>query len=76
MHRTMKAAAAALACALFAAPALAQEGTLDKIKKTGTITVGHRDASIPFSYYDDKQQPVGYAVDICMRIVSAVKQEL
>jgi glutamate/aspartate transport system substrate-binding protein len=72
----MKAAAAALACALFAAPALAQEGTLDKIKKTGTITVGHRDASIPFSYYDDKQQPVGYAVDICMRIVSAVKQEL
>ena len=76
MHRTMKAAAAALACALIAAPALAQEGTLDKIKKTGTITVGHRDASIPFSYYDDKQQPVGYAVDICMRIVSAVKQEL
>jgi len=76
MHRTMKAAAAALACALLAAPALAQEGTLDKIKKTGTITVGHRDASIPFSYYDDKQQPVGYAVDICMRIVSAVKQEL
>jgi glutamate/aspartate transport system substrate-binding protein len=72
----MKAAAAALACALFAAPALAQEGTLDKIKKTGTITVGHRDASIPFSYYDDKQQPVGYAVDICMRIVNAVKQEL
>ena len=76
MHRTMKAAAAALACAFLAAPALAQEGTLDKIKKTGTITVGHRDASIPFSYYDDKQQPVGYAVDICMRIVSAVKQEL
>jgi glutamate/aspartate transport system substrate-binding protein len=72
----MKAAAAALACALFAAPTLAQEGTLDKIKKTGTITVGHRDASIPFSYYDDKQQPVGYGVDVCMRIVSAVKQEL
>jgi glutamate/aspartate transport system substrate-binding protein len=72
----MKAAAAALACALFAAPALAQEGTLDKIKKTGTITVGHRDASIPFSYYDDQQQPVGYAVDICKHIVNAVKQEL
>ena len=76
MHRTLKAAVAALACALISAPALAQEGTLDKIKKTGTITVGHRDASIPFSYYDDKQQPVGYAVDICMRIVNAVKQEL
>jgi len=72
----MKAAAAALACALFAAPALAQEGTLDKIKKTGTITVGHRDASIPFSYYDDQQQVVGYAVDICKHIVNVVKQEL
>jgi glutamate/aspartate transport system substrate-binding protein len=77
MLRTLKAVAGALAAAaLVSAPALAQEGTLDKIKKTGTITVGHRDASIPFSYYDDKQQPVGYAVDICMRIVNAVKQEL
>ncbi len=76
MHRTLKAAVAALACALAAAPALAQEGTLDKIKKTGTITVGHRDASIPFSYYDDQQRPVGYAMDICQRIVTAVKQEL
>ena len=76
MHRTMKAAVAALACAFVTAPALAQEGTLDKIKKSGTITVGHRDASIPFSYYDDKQQVVGYAVDICKQIVNAVKQEL
>src|SRR6185295_17965061 len=76
MHRTMKAAVAALACAFVTAPALAQEGTLDKIKKTGTITVGHRDASIPFSYYDDQQRPVGYAMDICQRIVTAVKNEL
>src|SRR6185503_13457628 len=51
-------------------------GTLQKIKDTGTITIGHRDTSIPFSYYDDKQQVVGYAVDICMRIVDAVKAEL
>ena len=75
MHRNMKAVFAALACALISAPAAAQ-GTLDKIKQTGTITVGHRDASIPFSYYDDKQQIVGYAVDICKRIVDAVKKEL
>ncbi|MGB8433405.1 MAG: amino acid ABC transporter substrate-binding protein [Burkholderiales bacterium] len=61
-----------------AAPAAAQEltGTLKKIKDSGTITVGHRDSSIPFSYYDDKQQVVGYAVDLCMRIVDAVKAEL
>lgn len=51
-------------------------GTLKKIKDSGTITIGHRDSSIPFSYYDDKQQPVGYAIDLCLRIVDAVKAEL
>jgi len=71
-----KAALAVLACAFLAGPALAQEGTLDKIKKTGTITVGHRDASIPFSCYDDKQQVVGYAMDICAAIVDAVKKQV
>ncbi len=54
----------------------AQEGTLKKIKDTGAITIGHRDASIPFSYYDDQQKPVGYAMDLCLRIVDAVKKEL
>ena len=62
--------------ALVAVPAAAQDGTLKKIKDSGSITIGHRDASIPFSYYDDKQQPVGYAMDLCMRIVDAVKAEL
>ncbi len=74
MHRISKAAVAALACALLAAPAFAQ--TLDKIKQSGAITVGHRDASIPFSYYDDNQKPVGYAMDICAVIVEAVKKNL
>src|SRR5438477_4172818 len=67
------AAAAALA---FATAASAQEGTLKKIKNEGSITIGHRDASTPFSYYDDKQQVVGYAIDLCHRIVDAVKTEL
>jgi len=59
-------------------PVAAQEltGTLKKIKDSGAITLGHRDSSIPFSYYDDKQQVVGYAMDICMKIVDAVKAEL
>jgi glutamate/aspartate transport system substrate-binding protein len=58
-------------------PAAAQgSDTLKKIKDSGSITLGHRDTSIPFSYYDDKQQVVGYAMDICMRIVDAVKAEL
>src|SRR2546426_216193 len=60
----------------FSAAAAAQEGTLKKIKDSGSITIGHRDASIPFSYYDDKQQPVGYAMDLCHRIVDAVKTDL
>ena len=65
--------AAALA---LAGTAAAQQGTLDKIKSSGAITIGHRDASVPFSYYDDKQQPVGYSMDLCMKVVDAVKSEL
>ncbi len=66
------------AAAGIATAALAQEltGTLKKIKETGAITVGHRESSIPFSYLDDKQQPIGYAMDLCMKIVNAVKAEL
>jgi glutamate/aspartate transport system substrate-binding protein len=52
------------------------QDTLGKIKSSGTITIGHRDASLPLSYYDDKQQPIGYAMDLCARIVDAVKAEL
>src|SRR5687767_13970847 len=55
--------------------AIAQD-TLKKIRDSNSITIGHRDASVPFSYYDDKQQPVGYAMDLCMRVVDAVKSEL
>jgi glutamate/aspartate transport system substrate-binding protein len=67
---------AALCALLVAAPAHAQEGTLKKIKETGAITLGHRDASIPFSYFDDKQAAVGYAMDLCHKIVDAVKADL
>ena len=63
--------------AFCATPVAAQESpTLKKIKDTGTITIGHRDSSIPFSYYDDKQNVVGYALDICMKVVDAIKAEL
>jgi glutamate/aspartate transport system substrate-binding protein len=62
--------------ALVSFGAAAQEGTLKKIKDSGAITIGHRDASVPLSYYDDKQQPIGYAMDLCAKIVDAVKAEL
>jgi glutamate/aspartate transport system substrate-binding protein len=70
-------AAAALACAL-AIPATAQElsGTLKKIKDSGSITIGHRETSIPFSYLDEKQQPIGYSMDICAAVIEEVKKEL
>ena len=63
---------------LAAAPASGQDltGTLKKIKETGSITIGHRESSIPFSYLDDKQQPIGYSMELCMRVVDAVKAEL
>jgi glutamate/aspartate transport system substrate-binding protein len=51
-------------------------GTLKKIKETGEIVLGVRDSSVPFSFLDDKQQPVGYAIDICMKVVEAVKADL
>jgi glutamate/aspartate transport system substrate-binding protein len=66
----------AFIAASLASGAAAQEGTLKKIRDSGSITIGHRDASIPFSYYDDKQQVIGYAVDICMRVVDAIRAEL
>jgi glutamate/aspartate transport system substrate-binding protein len=68
----------ALAATLCAGPALAEEltGTLKNIKETGAITIGFRDSSIPFSYLDDNQKPIGYAMDICYKIVDAVKKEL
>jgi len=51
-------------------------GTLKKIKDTNSITIGYRESSIPFSFLDDKQQPIGYAVDLCMKIVDTVKADL
>jgi glutamate/aspartate transport system substrate-binding protein len=59
-------------------PAVAQApgGTLAKIKDSGEIAFGHRDSSIPFSYLDDQQKPIGFAMDLCGRIADAVKADL
>ena len=67
-----------MAAAFWTVQASSQEltGTLKKVKETGTITIGYRDSSIPFSYLDDNQKPIGFAIDICLGIVDAVKKEL
>jgi ABC-type amino acid transport substrate-binding protein len=55
------------------APVLAQS-TLDKVKESGSITLSYRESSIPFSFLDDKAQPVGFGVDICDRVVEEIKK--
>ncbi len=83
--RRLRGAGLALLAACFAAqaafgvePARAEElsGTLRKVKDTGSISLGFRESSSPFSYLDDSQKPIGYAMDICYAIVDAVKKEL
>jgi glutamate/aspartate transport system substrate-binding protein len=66
------------AAALTAVSANASEltGTLQKVKETNRIVLGIQEASVPFSYLDGDQKAIGYAVDICMRIVDAVKREI
>jgi glutamate/aspartate transport system substrate-binding protein len=71
--------AAALSLLLFGSAIRADQeltGTLKKIKDSGTIAVGHRESSIPFSYYDDKNQVVGYAQDLVLKVIDAVKAKL
>ena len=69
---------AALAVLGLANAAQAQEltGTLKKAHDTRTVTIGVRDSSVPFSYLDGNQKPVGYAIDICLKVVDAIKTEL
>jgi ABC-type amino acid transport substrate-binding protein len=55
---------------------MSNAGQLDTIKASRSITIAHRDASIPFSYLDDQKRPIGYAMDICAKIITAIEREL
>jgi len=61
-----------------AVPTLAQDrtGTLAKIDASGEIVIGHRESSVPFAYLDENQKPIGYSLDLCMKVVDAVSAEL
>lgn len=78
MNRSVKRSALSglvlLACCISASAALAD--SLGKIRQTQTITIAHRDASVPFSYLDENKKPIGYAVDLCLKIADAVRREL
>ena len=75
---------AAASILVLAASANAQEsanvgalsGTLKKVKDSGTITLGYRESSLPFSYLNRRQQPIGYSIDLCREIVEDVSTEL
>jgi len=62
----------------FTLPATAQDltGTLAKISNSGEIVIGHRESSVPFAYLDAEQKPIGYSIDLCMKVVDAVEAEL
>ena len=76
---------AAVAC-LIPAVALAQPAapppaappppTLEKIRARGSIVLAHREASVPFSYLDQDKRPIGYSLDLCLRVVEAVRRTL
>lgn len=59
-----------------AVPAIAEDftGKLAKVAESGVITIGHRESSVPFYYLDENQQPVGYSIDLCLKIVDAVSE--
>jgi len=50
--------------------------TLQKIAQTATISLGHRESSVPFSYYDGRRQVVGYSHDVMLRVVDDLQAEL
>ncbi len=66
--------ASLLATSAFAADDLT--GTLKKIKDSGSMTLGYREASVPFSYLQADGTPVGYGYEVCNRIADAVKKDL
>ncbi|MBE3034769.1 MAG: transporter substrate-binding domain-containing protein, partial [Actinobacteria bacterium] len=49
---------------------------LDRIRDTGTVRVAYRESSVPFSFYDADKKPVGYAVDLCLRVVDKLRTDL
>ncbi len=61
---------AALTASAYAGP------TLDRIRSSGRITIAHRESSVPLSYLDADKKPIGYAVDLCLRLADAVKAKL
>lgn len=79
MIRRISLLGAALAlCVSGTAGALAQDGSpvLKRIKERGVVNMGHRESSVPFSYLGSGQEPQGYSIDLCHKVVEAVRKAL
>ena len=75
-RRTAVAAATCLFALSGVVSAAELTGTLKKVQETGSITLGYRESSVPFSYLNADGKPVGYAFTVCQRVADAVKSEL
>lgn len=69
---------ALLVTLVLSSPTLAQnlEGTLKKIKSSGVLTLGHREAAPPFSFPGPDKQPVGYSIDLCTYVARGIQKQL
>ncbi|MDE2694745.1 MAG: transporter substrate-binding domain-containing protein, partial [Paracoccaceae bacterium] len=79
MKKNMILFAAVISALSFSLPAVAGAGdspTLKRIQDSGTVNIGHRETSIPFSYIGANNEPEGYSIDLCHKIVDAIKEEL
>lgn len=61
---------------VMSAEAMALSGTLQKVKDSGVLTLGVRESSVPFSYYDERSKAIGYSIDFCNIVVQSVKEQL
>ncbi len=50
--------------------------TLKKVVDTQSLKIGYREASLPFSYLDEHKKPVGYAIDLCLKIAESIRRDL
>jgi glutamate/aspartate transport system substrate-binding protein len=77
-RRALVALLLAAACGAAAAQTAPETltGTLQKVRESGAITIGHRESSIPFSYLSARGEPIGYSIDLCKLLVDAISEEV
>lgn len=76
-QKALSAVVVGMACmATSSAYAQMADAVIDRIESNNALSIGYREASIPFSYLNDEQEPVGYSVDICLQVAETLKADL